>query len=224
VTVLNNTPQQVTVTDQSTTVISATTARRASFADASEFRSPAYQGKAEFWLVCKGTQQDPDFDNFKVYLPNGDRVDIYCPVSGKATITRLDNTTLPKELPIGYTYASAFQVEILQPEYPLRRDAETGDYVRKPISVIRGGGRIMASFVATPLQPGRRFTILYWDEASRRWIPLKDNILGRKFMLFPEDPDDDRTIVIGVLRNVRNEPERIEITTNFPGIFVLAQQ
>ena len=192
--------------------------------DTSSVRQPTYQGKSEFWLVCKGTRKDPDFDNFKVYLPNGDRVDIYCPVSGKATITRLDNTTLPKELPIGYTYASAFEVQIRQPVYPLQRDAETGDYVREPIPVIYGGGRIMASFVATPLQPGRRFTILYWDAASSRWIPLKDYIFGRKFMLFPENPNDERMIVIGVQRNTRNEQDRIEITTNFPGIFVLAQQ
>jgi hypothetical protein len=225
VTVINNAPQQVAVTDQSATVISETSTRRTFLVAPSEGgSSTAYQGKAEFWLVCQGKRKDPNFDNFKVYLPNGDRVDIYCPVSGKATITRLDNTTLPRELPIGYTYASAFEVQILQPVYPLQRDAATGDYLREPIPVIYGGGRIMASFVATPLQPGRRFTILYWDEASRRWIPLKDYILGRKFMLFPDDPSDERIIVIGVRLNTRNEPERIEITTNFPGIFVLAQE
>jgi hypothetical protein len=218
VTVVNNKNQEVTVTDQSSTVISATNTRAIRFLDTSTSSKLKYRGRAEFWLDC-------DFKNryFKVNLPNGDRVDIYCPVSGKATITRLDNTTLPAPLPTGYTFASAFEVQILQPALPLTR-GEDGDYKRQPIPVIAGDGRIMASFVATPLQPGKTYSVLYWDEKTSTWIPLKDYLLGSVFELVPGDPRDERQILSGVLLSTKNRPQRVQVITNFPGIFVLAQQ
>lgn len=175
------------------------------------------EGKAEFFLDCDLHQKI-----FKIYLPNGDKVDIYCEVSGKARITRVDNTTLPQELPAGYTFASAFQVDILQPVTPLKREP-TGDYVRKPIPVITEGGHITASFVATPLQPGKTFSILYWDESTSQWIPLQDFLSGRSFSLFPDNPDEKRKILSGVIRRDNNDPARMDVSTNFPGIFVLAQ-
>lgn len=207
----------VKVENQTSTVISQMTARSRPVFPTSRSHNPMYHGKAEFWLNC-GEQ-----NNFKVNLPNGDRVDIYCPVSGKATITRLDNTTLPAELPTGYTFASAFDVEVLQPSIPLTRDPESQDYLRTPISVIKEGGHIMASFVAPPLQSGKTFSILYWDNDHSQWIPLKDFLFGRAFKLFPDLPQDERKILSGVLPDSKIAPDRVQVSTNFPGIFVLAQ-
>ncbi len=68
---------------------------------------------AAFSLNCTGV------DGFAVNLPNGDLVNIYCPVRGVAQIDRVDNTTLPAELPTGYIYASAFSLDILQNEKPI---------------------------------------------------------------------------------------------------------
>ena len=218
VTVVNNKPKEVTVTDQTSTVINASAARTVRFLDTSGSSKLKYQGSAEFWAYCDSKNR-----NFKVNLPNGDRVDLYCPLSGKATITRLDNTTLPAGLPMGYTFASAFEMQILQPEPPLRRDPLTGDYVRKPITVIAEGGHIMVAFVETPLQPGKTFSILYWDPENNMWIPLKDFQFGRTFKLNPEDPNDEREILMGVLENNRSEPRRVQVSTNFPGIYVLVQ-
>src|SRR5215211_1155978 len=60
------------------------------------------QNSGKFTLDCD------DQDGFSVPLPNGDLVQIFCPVSGEAEIARLDNTILPAPLPNGYIYASAF--------------------------------------------------------------------------------------------------------------------
>ena len=160
----------------------------------------------DFELSCIGQ------DGFAVNLPNGDLVNIFCPVSGRANINRVDNTTLPAELPTGYTYASAFILDITQNS--------------QPIQVITEGGYIRASFVTQPLQPGNTYSVLYWDEENATWIPLKDflvegNGAPRSFELFPDVPEDSRKIVSGV--RINPDSDRVEVSTNFPGIFVLAQ-
>jgi hypothetical protein len=165
--------------------------------------------QGEFELNCIGQS------GFAVNLPNGDLVNIFCPVSGRARIYRVDNTTLPAILPTGYTYASAFTLDILQD--------------KKPIPVITEGGYIKASFVAQPLQLGNTYAVLYWDEAAKTWIELKDIIKDAQgnpsnFDLLPGDPDNNgRKILSGVNLVTRDGLERVEVLTNFPGIFVLAQ-
>lgn len=178
-----------------------------------------------FELNCKGLNRK-GADAYTVNLPNGDLVQIFCPVSGFAEIARLDNTTIPSNLPTGYTYASAFSVEITQND--------------KPIQVITQGGYIKASFIAPPLQPGNSYGILYWDETGGKWIPLKDFILDengapRAFCLTPNDTDqtgdsshvcnniqnDTRRVISGVKLDPNGA--RVEVATNFPGTFVLVQ-
>ena len=87
------------------------------------------------------------------------------------------------------------------------------------------GGYIKASFVA--LGP-ENYTILYWDANSSRWIPLKDFMLDEDgwpqvFALYPEDPDSLMKIISGVQQVTNPLDPRVEVSTNFPGIFVLAQ-
>jgi hypothetical protein len=81
-------------------------------------------------------------ESHTIPLPNGDKVEIICPVSGKAAISRLDNITLPQELPEGYTFASGYEVKILQ------RVPGGAEDQRVPIDVITEGGHIKVSFVA----------------------------------------------------------------------------
>ena len=154
---------------------------------------------------------------FSVPLPNGDLVQIFCPVSGEAEIARLDNTVLPKTLPEGYTYASAFEVNIIQSD--------------EPIIVINDAGYIRASFIASNLNStGNTYSILYWDPTEQDWVVLKDYMHNgngsRSFYLDPEDPtriDVRRKIISGVQLVSTYKDERVEVSTNFPGIFVLAQ-
>lgn len=167
----------------------------------------------EFDLTCDTV---PDYPRT---LPNGDKVTIFCPVSGKARLSRLDNTSLPKDLPEGFTYASAFDLKILQ---GIKNDT--------PISVINEGGSIKASFDASHLQPGSEYSILYFDEATSTWIPLKDFMLDEhgntlSFNLIPNDPaDTPREIISGVNLVTKDGIPRVEVSTNFPGTFVLVQR
>ncbi len=94
-------------------------------------------------------------------------------------------------------------------------------------TVITEGGYITASFVAQPLQSGNTYSILYWDNGN--WIPLKDFRLDENnqpqiFELAPGVPDDTRKIIKGVNIVTNRGLSRVEISTNFPGIFVLVQQ
>jgi parallel beta helix pectate lyase-like protein len=177
----------------------------------------------EIFLECKLRP------SFPYTLPNGDKVEIICPSdfwSGKAAISRLDNTSLPGELPSGYIYASAFQVDISQVKEPIQ--VIGGVIQRQPVEVIPGPGYIRASFVAPSIQVfGGTYSILYWDNGS--WILLKDFMLAENggpqvFDLHPGSQEDPRKIIISGVEQVDNSRDpRVEVSTNFPGIFVLAQ-
>ena len=165
---------------------------------------PLLQAQYEFDLSCDSQTLYPRD------LPNGDKVTIVCPVSGRAFISRLDNTTIPTDLPAGYTYASAFSVNIMQ--------------AGKSIPVITEGGHIEVSF-QVPSQQDNTYSILFWD--NDRWIPLNDFIgpenSPQTFQLNPGITADLRMIESGVKLVTRNGVPRVEVSTNFPGIFVLAQ-
>jgi hypothetical protein len=162
--------------------------------------------EAEFTLNCVSQEFYP------VNLPNGDQVQIVCPVSGKAHISRMDSTTLPADLPAGYTYSAAFSLDIFQKG--------------EQISYISEGGHIRASFHIPSPQAGDAYSVLYWDNDNDKWIPLKDFMLdengkARKFNLHTDDP---RVILSGLNFDFTGDSPRAEISTNFPGIFVLAQR
>jgi WD40 repeat protein len=164
---------------------------------------------------------------FPIQFGNGDVISIFCPISGTARIYRLGSTNLSDNLPEGYTYESGFKLDILQQG--------------EPIPVISEGGYIKLSFVA---QPGNNYTVLYWDPwywdpwlngngnlvnnpSGGSWVPLKDFLLDgngnlESLPLYP-DTNDPRTVISGVKLVNENGLERIEVSTNFPGIFVLAQ-
>jgi hypothetical protein len=59
-------------------------------------------------------------------------------------------------------------------------------------------------------------------------VPLNDFLLGsdnnpQSSALNPGVATDTRTILSGVQMVTRNGVQRVEVSTNFPGIFVLAQ-
>lgn len=168
----------------------------------------AGQNQLDFALDCRHRKIYP------VDLPNGDRVQVVCPVTGTARITRLDNTTLPAGLPPGYLYAAALALEIFQDD--------------QPIPVIREGGGVEVSFQVADLQAGKTYSILYWDDQTGKWIPLKDFMFAppnqsRAFSLFPGDPADTRQLTQGVRLVTSPEGARLVVSVNFPGVFVLAQ-
>jgi len=175
------------------------------------------QGAGNFSLNCPPGVEG----TYRKSLPNGDLVEINCPVLGTGSIVRRDSTTLPANLPDGYTYASAFDVEIKKND--------------QPIQVIEEGGNIRASFVASNLQPGNSFDILYWDawkiedgkwvpSENPQWVPLKDFMRnGNAPRSFYIDPDTGNIVRRKIDRGVQLVDQRVQVTVNFPGIFVLAQ-
>lgn len=116
---------------------------------------------------------------------------------------------LPASLPAEYSYASAFSLDILQNE--------------TSIPVITEGGYLKTSFAASSLQAGDSYSILYWDNGT--WVPLKEFTLDEhgSFQLNPDVSEDPREILSGVKLVTDNGSPRVEVSTNFPGIFVLAQ-
>ncbi|MBK8780343.1 MAG: hypothetical protein IPO22_00740 [Anaerolineales bacterium] len=160
--------------------------------------------EVEFDLSCERR------GSFPVTLTNGDKIEIICPVSGTARIKRLDNTMLPAELPAGYTYTSAFSLEIIKNNNPI-------DYIDE-------GGSVKVSFEVPYMEEGVAYSILYLDNGI--WVPLKEFMLDgngnpRGFNLHA---DDLRKILSGSnFIFEEDSPTRLEISTNFPGIFVLAQ-
>jgi sulfur carrier protein ThiS len=159
----------------------------------------------EFDLSC-GSQT-----LYPVDLPNGDKVTIVCPVQGRAVISRLDNTTIPNDLPAGYTYASAFSVAVLQAD--------------EPIPLITEGGHVEVSF-KVPSQGANSYSILFWDNGA--WVPLSDFLLSpdnkpQTFDLNPGISTDLRKILSGVQLITKDGVQRVEVSTNFPGVFALAQ-
>ena len=166
------------------------------------------QGSEKFSLNCADSGGE-----YSRSLPNGDLVQIVCPVSGDGKIARLDSASLPAVLPAGYRYASAFEVQITQNGMP--------------IDVIEEGGYIRSYFATPPLLQGNRYSILYWDQVNGNWVALKDFIRGasagaQEFYLFPSIPDDTRKILSGV--RLTDSNRRVNVITNFPGIYVLVQQ
>jgi hypothetical protein len=161
------------------------------------------QTEGEFALDCASV------DGYSVNLLNGNLVQIFCPVSGRARISSLEPTALPAPLPADYSYASAFSLDILQNEMP--------------IPVITEGGYLRTSFAASSPQAGDTYSILYWDNGS--WISLKELTLDENgsLQLNPDASEDPREILSGVKLVTDNGSPRVEVSTNFPGIFVLAQ-
>ena len=166
------------------------------------------QHEGEFTLSCVGQ------NGFLVTLPNSDRVQIFCPVTGKARIGRLDNTMLPADLDSGYRYISAFSIEIIQNTIS--------------IPVVREGGYIKASFVIPSRKPDARYGIMFWNAQQGHWKFLNEYALGKdgaaqSFALYPNSSDDLRKIISGVYFRNNTKPVRDEVTVNFPGIFVLVE-
>ena len=147
------------------------------------------------------------FSGYIAAWPNGDRVLISCVPNGTVTIDRVENTNLPDDLDVGYQYASGFNVRVFQNGAPL--------------SVMPEGGSIQVSFVAE--ESDAQYGIMYWDAGD--WLLLDEFQLNPSgaSMQFPFGTSDFRTILSGT-RFVSGNPSRENVTTNFPGAYVLVIQ
>jgi hypothetical protein len=152
--------------------------------------------------------------SFPVILPNGDRVEFFCPLSGEGRISRIDEAELSGLAEQNYQYISGYRVDILK------------DGVVQPMIATKG--YIRASFVAN--QPRETsLAILFWDEGQRRWVKLPNFMFDangnpRIFPLYPANPQDLRTILSGAQRIETLNPRRMQVDVNFMGRFILVQE
>jgi hypothetical protein len=152
-------------------------------------------------------------DNFLVEWASGDQIVLSCLDGGTARLSRIENTMLPRDMPAGFEYASGFLIEIFQDGVPL--------------NVLADGGFVQIGFASRRENPN--YGIMYWDEVSSNWIRLKDfqsNDGGASvsFPLHASNQQDEYKVLSGAHLVIDGNRYREEITTNFPGIFLLAQQ
>jgi hypothetical protein len=151
-------------------------------------------------------------NSFLVQWVSGDQVLLSCVDGGTARISRVDNTTLPRDMPSGLEYASGFLIEIFQNGVPL--------------TVLPDGGFIQFGFASRHANP--QYGIMYWDEENGNWIQLKDfqiDTVGApvSFSLHSSNQQDEFRILSGAHYILDGNRYLEEVTTNFPGIFILAQ-
>lgn len=130
-------------------------------------------------------------------LSNGDLVTMAC----------LDNTVLPAVLPPGYTYISAFSLSFLRNEMP--------------ISVL-SENEIKFSFMIPAFQEDSTYSILYWDNGT--WISLRDFFFNEDGNVPASDTIQDTQKTLNISEVVMQDGSlRIEGSTTFSGLFILAQ-
>jgi hypothetical protein len=148
-------------------------------------------------------------DVYSIKLPNRDKIKIVCPADGHAVIKRLDNTMLPADLPAGYTYISAFSLEISLPLVGYISSIEDG--------------HVTVAFSLPIVKPGISYAILYWDLNLGQWQEVQTFMFDAsgKPRVFELDPD--RNILSGMNFVTNDNLPQMEASLNFPGVFVLAE-
>lgn len=154
------------------------------------------------------------FSSYKPVWSNGDHVVISCVPNGTISAQRKENKELLGKLDDGYQYASGLIVQILENGVPL--------------AMMPPDGFIQVSFAAE--ESDAQYGIMYWDEDASTWVLLEGfqknpNGTAMWFPLYPQHPPQDfRTIKRGTQSVPPDNPNRVEVTTNFTGIFVLVVQ
>ena len=153
------------------------------------------------------------YGQYLIRWASGDRILLSCVNGGTVRVSRVDNTTLPKDLPAGFEYAFAFAIEVSQNGIPL--------------DVVPEGGFIKIGFASRHENP--QYGITYWGDMDADWISLKDfqtsaSGAPMSFPLHPSNPQDAYRVLSGAQFKMDGDLPREEVTTNFPGIFALVQR
>lgn len=148
------------------------------------------------------------FSGTQLVLPNGSSVKVGCPYSGETQLEGLEQANLPGLLGAGGSFVLGLSVKL--------------NNAGQPVETLTEGGLLTLSFQIPEGARGRRYSILFWDPTANgglgAWFQLPPFERGTTFKLNPDDPDDGRTIFSGV-RQVENT---VQVTVDFPGVFILA--
>jgi hypothetical protein len=136
-----------------------------------------------------------------LYLPSGNNLTVYCPISGTLSVKEQTRKKLPTPLPDGLDFISGIEVTFSQDGLPMQ--------------IIDDSGHLKPSFVMPPDQAGKNLVILFWDASSSKWVELP--AFGSEDSI---SLPNGGTVSEGV--QILNNIGQIEVGVNFPGIFVLA--
>jgi hypothetical protein len=141
----------------------------------------------------------------------GTSVQVDCPFDGESNMSAVDKDKLPQQLPFGPDFVSALSVDLTKDGEPLEDPSIDGE--------------VTISFKIPEDLQGGHFSIMYWDptanDGAGDWVELPlAQFGGAEFPLYPDNPDDTRTILSGV----QVVGDTVTVTVNFPGIFALVSR
>jgi len=153
------------------------------------------------------------FSSFLVEWATGDQIQISCVDGGVVRITVVDNTHLSPDLPAGYQYVTAYNVEVVQNGVSL--------------SLMPQGGFVQLMLASR--QENTNYDVMAWNNSNNRWTLLKEYQIDQYgasviFPFDPSNPQDTQKILQGKRLITNENPNREFVRTNFPGLFVLVQQ
>jgi hypothetical protein len=141
-------------------------------------------------------------------MENGVVVKVRCPFEGFSNLQGVNFSDLP-----GVLDEDMFELGIL-----LGLLGEDGSFI------LNSDGTITLNFTIPAEARGRAHQLLFWDtemnDGDGGWVEMPPFEHGTSFFLHPEDPDDPRMIVSGVVNNGNT----LSITVNFAGYFVVVGQ
>jgi hypothetical protein len=142
-------------------------------------------------------------------MADGTFVKVGCPFEGFSNLQGVNESDLPGLLGAG----SDFDLGIL-----LGLLSEDGSFI------LNSDGTITITFVIPETSRGRSHRMLYWDtslnDGAGGWFQMPPFETGTSFRLHPDDPDDPRLIVSGVIVNGNT----MTVTINFAGYFVVVSE
>lgn len=135
-------------------------------------------------------------------LPSGNNLEVHCPISGTLSVKDQTRKGLPAPLPDGMNFVAGINITLSQ------QDGVS-------TQVIADSGHVEPSFAVPADQAGGNLVILFWDASANKWVELP--VFGSEGNV---SLPNGGTVSEGV--QVLNNIGQIEVSVNFPGIFVLA--
>lgn len=146
------------------------------------------------------------FESTILELPNGTWIKVGCPFEGFSNLEGVLEEDLPGPLGAGVDFLGGIRTSLTDGE---------GN------TILNDDGTVTITFQIPEDSRARSYSVLFWDETlndgAGGWVKLPVYEFGTSFPLHPDNPDDGRVIISGVLQ----VDDTVTLTVNFSGIFIL---